>query len=103
MSIVVIHQPKSIVGILRGEAIGVCVCNVERGEGDVGGGLRDHTEGCVLVVRGNAADRLVRDEVGNVLVAVVEVEEVVSSRDALHPERASGNRLSRIPSEGEVD
>lgn len=103
MPVVVVHKTQRVVGIFATKSIGVGGGGVERREGGVSGGRRHCAEGGVLIVRGDAASRLVGYKIGDVLVSVVEVEEVVSPRDALHPERASGNRLSRIPSEGEVD
>ena len=79
MAVVVVHKTKCIVGVLGREAVGVGLGDVERRKGGVGGGRRDRAEGGVLVMRGDASRRLVGNQVGHVLVSVVEVEEVVGA------------------------
>ena len=54
-------------------------------------------------MRGDAASRLVGYKIGDVLVTVVKVEEVVCTGNALHPERPRRDRLRRIPPEGEFN
>ena len=103
MPVVVVHQPQRVVGVLGREAEWIGIGDVKRREGCVGCRYRKFAERGVFVVCWTSARGLVGDKVGNVLVAIVEVEEVVSPRDALHPQGACGNRLGRIPSEGEVN
>lgn len=102
MPVVVVHQSERVVCVFGGEAVGVRFSDVERREGGVGGRGGHRAERRILVVRRDASGGLVGHKVGNVLVAVVEVEDVVSPRDALHPQGAGGNWLGRIPTEGEV-
>ena len=79
MAIVVINKAESVVGVFRRETVGIDLGDVESGENSVGGGRRDRAEWGVFVVRGDATCRLVGHKVGNALVAIVEVEKVVSS------------------------
>ena len=102
MTIVVVHQPQRVVGVLGREAEWIGIGDVERHEVSVGCRYRKFAERGVFVVCWNSARGLVGHKVGNILVAVVEVEEIVSPRDALHPQGAGCNWLGRIPSEGEV-
>lgn len=103
MPVIIVHETQHVIGVFTAEPEWVDLGDIEGREGCVGGDSGHYTEGCELVVRGNAARRLVGNELRDVLVAVVEVEEVVSPRDALHPKRAGGDWLRRIPSEGEVN
>ena len=103
MAIVVVHQPQRTVGVLRREAEWVGFGDVERCEGSIGGGGSHRPKRRILVVRGDAAGGLVRDKVGDVLVSIVEVEEVVSARVALHPQGSSGDGLGRVPSKSKVN
>ena len=103
MPVVVVHQPQRVVGIFRRKAVWIGLGYIERREGSVGCRYRKLAERGVFVVCWNSARGLVGHKVGNVLVAVMEVEEVVSPRDALHPQGAGCNWLGRIPSEGEVN
>ena len=76
MAIVVVNEAESGVVIFRGEA--------ERGFGEEvavddsggAGGAGDGAEGGVVIVRGDAVLRGVVEYLGDVLVAVVGVEEV---------------------------
>ena len=103
VAVVVVHQPQRIIGVFAREAVGVRLGDVEGGKCRVGRRGRNRTERGVLIMRGYAAGGLVGDKIRNVLVAVMEVEEVVCARGALHPQGTCHDRLGRIPTEGEVD
>ncbi len=77
--------------------------NIKCREGGVGGCGGHRTEGGVLIVRGDAASRLVGNQVGDVLIAIMEIEEVVRAGRPLHPQGAGGDGLGWIPAESEID
>ena len=103
MTIVVVDKAERVVSVFAGEAERVGLGDVEGREGRVGCRGSDGSEWRVFVMRGNAAGGLVGDKVGDVLVPVVEVEEVIGTRRPLHPQGPRRDRLGRIPAEGEVD
>ena len=102
MQELVIFLALPFLGVFAGEAERVGLGDVERREGGVGYRGSDGAERRVLVVRGNAARGLVRDELRDVLVAVVEIEEVVRTRGPLHPQGPRRDRLGRIPAKVKV-
>ena len=81
----------------RGEAEGVFGEDVAIGNAGGAGSSGDGAEGCVVVVGGNAVLRGVVEYLGDVLVAVVGVEEVETPVLGAHDERTRSDRLGGIP------
>ena len=102
MSVIVIHELNRTIIPLRRETIGVKRPEVVRRHGGTTASRSDRAKGGVFVVCGDAVGALEEDEVGDVLVPVVRVEERILSV-LLHYHRAGGDRLRRIPAEGEID
>ena len=85
--------------VFRGESEGVFGEDVA--VGDAGGtvGAGDGAKGGVVVVRGDAVLEGVVEDLGDVLVAVVGVEEVEAPVLGAHDERSCGDGLGGIPHE----
>ena len=97
MTVVVVDEAEGVVVDLGGEAEGVF--GEEVTVGDAGGvdGTGDGAEGCVVVVGGDAVLEGVVEDLGDVLVAVVGVEEVEAPVLGAHGKRARGDGLGGIP------
>ena len=85
--------------VFGGEAEGVFGEEVAIGDAGGAGGAGDGAEGGVVVVGGDAVLRGVVEEFGNILVAVVGVEEFEIPVLGAHDERACGDGLGGIPHE----
>ena len=85
--------------VFRGESEGVFGEDVA--VGDAGGtvGAGDGAKGGVVVVRGDAVLEGVVEDLGDVLVAVVGVEEVEAPVLGAHDKRSCGDGLGGIPHE----
>ena len=83
--------------VFGGEAEGVF--GEEVTVGDAGGveGTGDGAEGCVVIVRGDAVLWGVVEDLGDVLVAVVGVEEIEAPVLGAHDERARGDGFRGVP------
>ena len=97
MPIIVVNEAEGEVVIFRREAEGVF--GEEVTVGDAGGveGTGDGAEGGVVVVGGDAVLGGVVEDLGNILVAVVGVEEVEIPVLGAHDERTRGDGLGGIP------
>lgn len=97
MTVVVVDEAEGVVVDLGGEAEGVF--GEEVTVGDAGGveGTGDGAEGGVVVVGGDAVLEGVVEDLGNVLVAVVGVEEIEAPVFGAHDERTRGDGLGGIP------
>ena len=93
MAIVVVNEAESGVVIFRGEA--ERVFGEEVAVGDVGGagGAGDGAEGGVVIVGGDAVLEGMVEDLGDVLVAVVGVEEIEIPILGAHDERSCGDGL----------
>ena len=99
MTVVVVNETEgSIVGFGR-KAEGVFGKDGAVGDAGGAGGAGDGAEGGVVVVRGDAVLRGVVEDLGDVLVAVVGVEEIEAPILGAHDERTRSDRLGGIPHE----
>ena len=97
MTVVVVNETEgSIVGFGR-KAEGVFGKDGAVGDAGGAGGAGDGAEGGVVVVRGDAVLRGVVEDLGDVLVAVVGVEEVEAPVLGAHDERARGDGFRGVP------
>ena len=91
VTIVVIDKSHGVVVIFRGEAEGVFGEEVAVGDAGGAGSSGDGAEGGIVVVGGDAVLRGVVEEFGNILVAVVGVEEVEVPILGTHDKRPRGD------------
>lgn len=94
---VVVGEAEGRVVDLGGEAEGVFGDEVAVGDAGGAGSTGDGAEGGVVVVGGDAVLEGVVEYLGDVLVAVVGVEEVEAPVLGTHDERTSGDGLGGIP------
>ena len=99
MTVVVVDEAEGVVVDLGGEAEGVFGEEVTVGDAGSAGGAGDGAEGGVVVVRGNTVLESVVEDLGDVLVAVVGVEEVEAPVLGAHDKRSCGDGLGGIPHE----
>ena len=99
MTIVVIDKSHGVVVIFRGEAEGVFGEDVAVGDAGGAGSAADGAKGGVIVMGGDTVLEGVVDDLGDVLVAVVGVEEIEAPVLGAHDERARGDRLGGVPHE----
>ena len=85
--------------VFRGESEGVFGDKIAVGDAGGGGGTSDCAEGGVVVVRGDAVLEGMVEDLGDVLVAVVGVEEIEIPILGTHDERSCGDGLGGIPHE----
>ena len=99
MTVVVVDEAEGVVVDLGGEAEGVF--GEEVTVGDAGGveGTGDGAEGGVIVMGGDAVLKCVAEYLGEVLVAVVGVEEIEIPILGAHDERSCGDGLGGVPHE----
>ena len=97
MAIVVINETEDVVMVFGGEAEGVFGEKVAVGDAGGAGGAGDGAEGGVVVMGGDTVLRGVIEDLGDVLVAVVGVEEVEAPILGTHDERTRGDGLGGIP------
>ena len=97
MTVVVVDEAEGVVVDLGGEAEGVFGEEVTVGDAGGAEGTGDGAEGGVVVVGGNAVLRGVVEDLGDVLVAVVGVEEVEAPVLGAHDERARGDGFRGVP------
>ena len=100
MTIIVVN--KCIV-VFRGESEGVFGEDVAVGDAGGAGSTGDGAEGGVVVVGGDAVLEGVVEDLGDVLVAVVGVEEVEAPVLGAHGKRARGDGLGGIPDKLSAD
>ena len=103
MPIVIVDEGEAVVVVFRGEAEGVFGDEVAVGDAGGAGSAGDGAEGGVVVVRGDAVLRGVVEDLGDVLVAVVGVEEVEAPVLGAHGEWTRGERFRGIPDEDRAD
>ena len=89
--------------VFRGEAEGVFGEDVAVGDAGGAEGTGDGAEGGVVVMRGDAVLEGVVEDLGDVLVAVVGVEEVEAPVLGAHGKRARGDGLGGIPDKLSAD
>ena len=99
MPIIVVNEAEGEVVIFRREAEGVFGEEVAIGDAGGAGGAGDGAEGGVVVVGGDAVLGGVVEDLGNVLVAVVGVEEIEAPVLGAHDERSCGDGLGGVPHE----
>ena len=97
MPAIVVDEGGWGVVVFGGEAEGIFGDKVAVGDAGGGGRANDCAEGCVVIMCGDAVLRGVVKDLGNVLVAVVSVEEVEAPVLGMHDERARGNGFRGIP------
>ena len=97
MAVVVVDEEGGGVVVFGGEAEGVFGEEVAIGNAGGAGGAGDGAEGGVVVVRGDAVLRGVVEYLGDVLVAVVRIEEVESPVLGAHGQGPRGDGLGWIP------
>ena len=97
MAIVVVDEVEGGIVILRGKAEGVFGDEISVGDAGGVGGAGDGAKGGVVVVRGDAVLEGMVEELGDVLVAVVSVEEIEAPVLGAHDERSCGNGFRGIP------
>ena len=96
MAIVVVNEAESGIVVFRQEAEGVFGEELAVGNA---GGAGDGAEGGVVIVGGDAVLEGVVKNLGDILVAVVGVEEVEAPVLGAHDKRARGEGLGGIPHE----
>ena len=96
MAIVVVNEAESGIVVFRREAEGVFGEELAVGNA---GGAGDGAEGGVVIVGGDAVLEGVVKNLGDILVAVVGVEEVEAPVLGAHDKRARGEGLGGIPHE----
>ena len=99
MTIIVVNEAKGGVVVFRGEAEGVFGEEVAVGDAGGTGSTGDGAERGVVIVGGDTVLEGVVKDLGNVLVAVVSVEEIEVPVLGTHDERSSGDGLGGIPHE----
>ena len=99
MPMIVVDEVEGEVVVFRREAERVFGEKVAVGDAGSARSTGDGAEGGVVVVGGDAVLRGVVEEFGNILVAVVGVEEVEIPVLGAHDERACGDGLGGIPHE----
>ena len=97
MAVVVVDEGEGVVVKFGGEAEGIFGEEVAIGDAGGAGGAGDGAEGGVVVMGGNAVLEGVVKDLGNVLVAVVSVEEVEAPVLGMHGQGPRGDGLRRIP------
>ena len=97
MTIIVVNEAEGEVVVFGGEAEGVFGEEVEVGDAGGAGSTGDGAEGGVVVVGGDAVLEGVVEDLGDVLVAVVGVEEIEVPILGTHDERTRSDRLGGIP------
>ena len=97
MPIIVVNEAEGEVVIFRREAEGVFGEEVAIGDAGGAGSAGDGAEGGVVVVGGNTVLEGVVEDLGDVLVAVVGVEEVEAPVLGAHDERARGDGFRGVP------
>ena len=97
MAVVVVDEEGGGVVVFGGEAEGVFGEEVAVGDAGGAGGAGDGAEGGVVVVRGDTVLRGVVEDLGDVLVAVVGVEEVEAPVLGAHDERSCGDGFRGVP------
>ena len=97
MAVVVVDEEGGGVVVFGGETEGVFGDKIAVGDAGGGGGASDCAEGGVVVVGGDAVLRGVVEYLGDVLVAVVRIEEVESPVLGAHGQGPRGDGLCGIP------
>ena len=99
MPMIVVDEVEGEVVVFRREAERVFGEKVAVGDAGSARSTGDGAEGGVVVVGGDAVLRGVVEEFGNILVAVVGVEEVEIPVLGAHDKRSCGDGLGEIPHE----
>ena len=97
MAIVIVNEAEGEVMVFRGESEGVFGEEVAIGDTGGAGGAGDGAEGGVVIVGGDAVLEGVVEDLGDVLVAVVGVEEIEAPVLGTHDERTRGDGFGWIP------
>ena len=99
MPIIVVNEAEGEVVVFGGEAEGVFGEDVAVGDAGGAGSAADGAEGGVIVMGGDAVLKCVAEYLGEVLVAVVGVEEIEIPILGAHDERSCGDGLGWVPHE----
>ena len=99
MTVVVVDEAEGGVVDFGGETEGVFGEEIAVGDAGGAGSAGDGAEGGVVVMGGNAVLEGVVEDLGDVLVAVVGVEEIEAPVLGAHDERARGDGFRGVPHE----